>query len=373
MLREKTQYIYGEAGSPLEYSVVEERRLKDSTDYAPTLFGYDARYPGNPTSVTKKGIADVTGIAMPDIIERTEYDLFGNVTRMVDGKGNDTLLTRDALGRVVKELTPIVGNERCEKSAIYDDEKNIITSSDENEDITRVEYSGLGLPIKAYLANGKYPSDNDALAEEYLYDSQLRFTQEIKYDGVGTRKENVINSTRYRYDAEDRVISMEIPQARYCETNRYDACCYLPYDNSRKGLLQEVTVAGEDGAPDVVSASYSNCLGFEEAQYLAGELKGLYALDLAGNKLSQTDGLGNVTTLAVDYAGRTISVTKPFGTSAVTASTGYDALGNRVSAADFLGSVAQRSYDVAADLSRARRRLMPETPRPKTYMMPPGN
>ncbi|MEG1932909.1 MAG: hypothetical protein RR075_07340, partial [Pygmaiobacter sp.] len=171
--------------------------------------------------------------------------IFGNSIRRVDGCGNDTLYEYDALNRPVREARPQIHSVRTEKRIWYDDANNTITTTDENGNYTRIDYTPLGQPHKAWLAAAPVPSARDILVKEYCYDDTGRLIEERILEGVGEGAEQLRSKTLYAYDAFDRVISKEVPAVNYRQTYRYDEVCALPFDPAHKGAVQEVTLWGD--------------------------------------------------------------------------------------------------------------------------------
>ena len=355
-LKEKTVYLYGE--DSLLYNVIEERKYysQNSTldSYTSVLYEYNCGYVNLPTTTVITGVRDHSDNELENIVYQTEYDVFGRVIRKVDPMGNDTLYQYDNIGRLICEKSPILDGIRIEKSVHYNDDLNTVVYCDANGNYTRTEYTDLGYEYKIYLANGLYPQDNDILVKECCYDENCRLEKEIFYDGYGSKKENIRSEIKYIYDCFDRVVLKEIPQTDYLESYEYIPVCNMPYDQNEKGCMVRKTIHGQTDAPDIVTETYYNVAGQENAVYLSGDIQYKKKHNLVGTLTEITDALGNTTKYITDYAQRVIETKQPYDDGYANAYTIYDALGNKVAQTDFMGNTTTYVYDSANRLIKKK-------------------
>jgi RHS repeat-associated protein len=216
-----------------------------------------------------------------DFVTRTEYDLAGNITRVIDRQGNATDTTYDGANRVIKvEQAPVAGG-RPTTTTVYNDNGRLVLVTDP-----------LGNQARTY------------------YDARNRQTRSIRdLNGDGQFDPNRPGPdivTDSHYDLMDNIIQTKDPRGNVTDT---------VYDRA----YRPVTVTG----PEVADAENS---GQPTRPVTTIEY------DKNGNVTKVIDPREVQTASTYDGLNRVISVTKAFGTTdAVTATTGYDAGDNIVS------------------------------------------
>ncbi|MEK6775628.1 MAG: hypothetical protein AABY87_01950, partial [bacterium] len=208
-----------------------ENKKPDSTTTHKTEYIYDAL--DRLTSV--KQTKDLVGGATADTTYG--YDLQDNLTSVLDGKGNQTGLEYDDMGRLIKSTSPDTGITRY----TYDEAGNLKQKKDAKGNtvtytcdslnrLTFIDYPTDADPVYTYdepaSANGKgrlTSVTRAAVTSRYHYDSQGRvskeektilgkaYTTEYDYDQNGNLKGIWYPSgryTAYRYDRADRVESV---------------------------------------------------------------------------------------------------------------------------------------------------------------------
>lgn len=327
------------------------------------------------------------------------YDAAGNLVKRTDARGHSTTYSYDGSNRVTEVTTPA----NATWTYGYDPAGNLISMTDANGNAT--ETSGDGVIRMAYDALNRptaidYPGsaqdvrlDYDALSrvtnmtdssgsESYRFDDVGRLTRvsrggeafDYRYDDVGnllSRRYPDGATTRYAYDADNRMASSDTPDGRV--TYSYDAASQLTrvrYPNGftesssydAAGRLDELT--HERGKRSLFEASYtydglgsplSVATGGMTTTYDYDELHRLteacfdsscedhvrYAYDAVGNRTKRSTPTGT-TNYTYDEADRLVSQTGPDGDLAFR----HDDNGNLVSAGD-----RNYSYDEASHLA----------------------
>jgi len=215
--------------------------------------------------------------------------------RYTDPRGNETDITLDGQGRIVKVVDPM-GNVTT-VSRDQDSRPVWIELPDYNLKY-HYRYDGRGnlTYIYAYSSIGNSGYDRDI------------FTWDPRFDRIKTIKDPVGMATgTYRFDYDDHGNLVTFTDAAGNVTT---------YTYNSRGQVETVTAA--DGG--VTSFSY----------------------DAAGNLVSITDALGRVTSLARDTVGRVIGITDGEGNSGQIE---YNRLGWPTQITDALGNIASVTYD----------------------------
>lgn len=195
-------------------------RRRDAFAYYDT--GWQAGY-------LQQQIVDASGLALTTTYE---YDPVGNLTRVVDPAGHDTLYTRNALNQPVQELPPEVttgSGIRYQKLRWYDANDNLVRIDTQNRDetgaivstnayfTTITEYEILNKPTRLVEEKGGVNLDNSVLAladipvkarsqfivTEYGYDANRNQTVQRRPEAVnGNQSANVVQRA---YDERDRL------------------------------------------------------------------------------------------------------------------------------------------------------------------------
>ena len=89
---------------------------------------------GPQTGYLHQQVADATGFARTTVYE---YDTAGNVVRIVDPRGHDTLFTVNALNQRVREISPVFATgstTRYTSASFYDANNNLVRTDVPNVD-----------------------------------------------------------------------------------------------------------------------------------------------------------------------------------------------------------------------------------------------
>jgi RHS repeat-associated protein len=246
-------------------------------------------------------IVDATGLSLTTTYE---YDGVGNVVRIVDPAGRDTLIQRNALNEVVRELSPEVdaGGVRYETLTWYDANGNTVRRDVENRDATGAldpnthftsvyEYEVLdqlvrethevgshtgAIPGTPQLPTGTGLPAAEFATTEYAYDANRNLTLVASGEAVeGRQAENRIQTS---YDERDLVHQIvRAPGGADQSTTRFD------HDMMGRPLV--VTQGVEDGAGARVTTTLH---------------------DGYGRVTSVTDPMGNVTETSYDANGNVV-------------------------------------------------------------------
>ncbi|WP_186767770.1 choice-of-anchor D domain-containing protein [Blastopirellula retiformator] len=233
----------------------------------------------NGTSI--ETITDSQGITM-----QYEYDSLGNVIREIDGEGNETIYERDANGLATKITYADPDDAGPLTSSVfeytYDSRGNMLTETLPDASVrTWVYHTTWNKPVQYTDANG-----NISL---YAYDSTHKWLlSETAVVGVI-----------------DDLVNLETDDLTYTYT-------YTPAPTTTGdapiGLLASMT------APDgvVTEYEYDEDGNLTKTTFAAGTADEAYTTatyDSAGNMLTETDELGNVTTYTYDALSRVTSMT----------------------------------------------------------------
>ncbi|MEK3824258.1 polymorphic toxin-type HINT domain-containing protein [Paenibacillus sp. FSL K6-1558] len=162
---------------------------------------------GNKTRETRDVLGRVTvmeeyqnGAYVP--LQQKEYDLDSNVTTSIDGNGERTTYTYDAIGQIATATTPKQETSRYFYS--YQGQTTQVVSAN-GQTVTK-QYDELGRLIK------QTPPIQDGSATSYYYDKRSNLIK--KQDRLG-------KVTEYTYNSDDMLTSMKAPDTSVSYT--YDA------------------------------------------------------------------------------------------------------------------------------------------------------
>ncbi|MCP3960940.1 MAG: hypothetical protein GY719_24095 [bacterium] len=323
------------------------------------------------------------------------YDAEGRVTSSTDQAGNVTAFEYDAVGRVTK----VTDAEGRETSYGYDELGNQIRQTDALGRVTRFEVDDLGRPVKmtlplgqeqviTYDATGNLSTvlDFNGNTIGYQYDSVGRLTrisfpdsttEEFVYNAVGLR-EAVIDgrgTTSFQFDARNRLIRRTEPDGRTISYS-YDTAANTRSITTAAGtvtyafdvLNRLASVEGPHGGvtnysyhPTGTRANVGHANG-TSTEYTYDSLNRLtrlvnrkgtsevlssydYTLDSAGTRVRVEESSGRTVDFTHDATYRLLreSIDDPVdGTEVIDYS--YDAVGNRLSRTDAVGTTAS-TYD----------------------------
>ena len=202
------------------------------------------------------------------IVNQYFYDTVGNMTRMIDGRGNDTLYTYNQLNQVVE--TQSEAPYRYTTYTFYDANDNVIQRNVENQVPTTTN----GKPN--FTSGGNYSSTDGTPAyfmAYYTYDILDKLVLDNE-DATGSTPARV--KTQYYYDADQNRIQVTLPAGNI---NRF------AYDS--RNLLASETSGFGSSAASTTSYSY----------------------DGNRNCIEMTNGRGNMTTYQYDGFDRRTTVT----------------------------------------------------------------
>lgn len=271
-----------------------------------TKFAYDNE--GRLTSQT----------APDDTILSNVYDAAGHVVKSVNGEGEISEYTYDAVGNV-KTITAVNGDEKC-------------------------------IQTNEYYPNGKLKKTTfaDGTTQSYEYDKSWRITKITDGLGNSTITEydlngNVIrvtdaegNKTEYTYDIYGRILTVKDANGNITACDGYDA---------NGNCLQITLPSGQ-----VITFSYNNeGLPIQVTTNHNGENVSIfYEYDAAGRVNKYTDEEGNEFITEYDEAGNVTKLFDAYGNAVQ--SNSYDELNNLVSTTDTLGIETQYNYDSVGNL-----------------------
>jgi len=357
-----------------------------------TTYTYDVN--GNRTSETV--FRTIGGVLTPLVTTR-EYDEINNITRIVDPDGNETRFEYNALGLRSAMIDPL--GRRTEfsydltgalvqtrfadgtsESQTYDSSGNIISRMNRAGNTTQFEYDELDNLVRTIFADGSdvrtvyTPGGRQAATIDangnrtnFDYDAAGRLItvrlpgiadavgggmispiMQFEYD-VGSRRTAQIdplgNRTEFAYD---------VPGGRVIVTNPDGTVGIAQFDH----MARMVSTTNEDGVVTLFGYEGESPDRLTSVQLpspdgvSAGPVT-LYTYDEAGNRLSQSDALGRVTTFAYDNLNRISEVIIPGGQSR---SLDYDAVSNLISETDFDGVSVTYEYD---SMNRLMRKNIP--------------
>lgn len=245
-----------------------------------------------------------------------EYDLVGNLLRLVDANNNATTYAYDDLDRLTREetaagqvtsyvyddmgnLIELVNPRTFATSFTYDRANRLATSTDAFQQTIRYSYD----------RNGNLVTQTDPLniVTRYAYDALDRLDALTLNERPGEPATSARNvTTRFRYDRHGNLRFVDDPRGGYVTEHRYDAV-------HRRVL----TIDAEGG---------------ETA----------YAYDKVDNRTAATDANGHTTRFAFDGLDRQTRVTNAEGHSV---SFVYDRLGNLLTLTDARGNPSRYRYD----------------------------
>ena len=295
----------------------------------------------------------------------TEYDWLGNALRKIDNNNNVTMLTYDAFGRVLTQITPFDTTTSTKIVYTYDnlgnvtEEKILSVSSDNTETLLRKTIYGYDvrgnlLCVMSYHSTDEEGEEQYLTTAVYTYDKKGQMFTSTSGDYV----------TQYAYDAYGNVSRITYPGGGY------ETFTYLPNGNllsstDRNGVTTTYTynalgnpltvTAGTGTNAKTTSYTYaktgavlseSNSTATTSYTYdamgrVATEGAASYTYDLNGNVTAVTLG-GRTVSYTYDRLNRMVSATE----GNITTVYGYDTNGNRASTVISVGgtTAAQTTY-----------------------------
>jgi RHS repeat-associated protein len=277
LMKSHVSYQYDAFGNPSTIKVKDDNR-----DIA-INFTYGSQYnSGFPTSQSIE-VTDADD-TVSTVSQTFNYKMTGEMTKIIDAKGDATQYEYDSSGRVTKVIHPDLSSY----SLKYDDLANQVTATDETGIMTIKKWNPLGLLTSEGIIGKEF--------KNYEYDAfgRLSWTD----DGAG------LHRTYYQYDPWDRLIRTDFPGATSSHvTIQYDDINRIKVTTDSAG---NHTKEARDILGHVIKAESFNS---------PGSLKGssTFTYDFVGNVLTTIDGNGHKTSYSYDVLGRLISVTDPEG------------------------------------------------------------
>jgi RHS repeat-associated protein len=273
-----------------------------------------------------------------------DYDVFGNVLRIVDPNGVATERTYDALGRPASTTTNgVAGCNTSLDPLCATDLTTTQSYSLSSGPLLRAERPGGGVTSYTYDTRSRMQTISRGLSA-----SDLRERIETSYDALTGKKSlertlayesgGWVEKTRESYSYDDRSRLQTV-------THADDATVHYTYDAKDR----IATVRDENHTSPNTRYAYDPAGRIAiVTQTLAGAPGGVittqYAYDIAGNLIAVTDPNGNVTSYVYDDFGQMLAQQSP-----VTGTTthAYDAAGNLLQTTDANGVTTSRTYDAS--------------------------
>jgi YD repeat-containing protein len=216
---------------------------------------------GKPVQVIEDAASD--GLALTTSYE---YDLWGNISRIVDPLGNDCKFHNNALNQIVRDESPTNITARCATDYFYDANDNLVQCVTElrNDTDTKVgnnstfyEYD----PLHRLLAMAEQVSLGQFVTNRFEYDANDNLTAVLSPEAVnGNDPHNVVT---FQYDDRGLLFrETSAPGSPDQSTAQYD------YDNS--GNLTRVS-DGLEGVPQVTTMEYDGFAGFGSSSQTQGK------------------------------------------------------------------------------------------------------
>jgi RHS repeat-associated protein len=295
---------------------------EDVQDSAALTALQDSEYPGK--------VQLITGYA---------YDALGNKTKEIDPRAYayaesdtasrdkyTTTYTYDKLNRPDKVIRKANGQDVYTQT-LYDEAGNKSAERNERGYTTRYTYDSMNRLLTV--------TDAENHAMTYTYD--LAGNKQTEQNAKG-------DVMTYEYDKLNRVVNVIDPYGKVVNHYVYDANGNVVKSNDAKGYLS----ADSDDARYGWLYTYdlANRLVSKTDPELAARRGGAafsasYSYNPAGEKIKETDALGNATTYDYDEAGRLVAVTDALG---VVTTYGYDKAGNKLYMTDGRGKTTQYTY-----------------------------
>ena len=208
-----------------------------------------------------------------------KYDPRGNVTDIVDPRGNDWRYTYNALDQCVRSETPTNITARCVTDFIYDANDNLTRYEAQQRDETDALRAGHVIAI-----------GHD------IMDRVISITTQISTNQFATN--------RFDYDANDQLTVAYSALA----VNGVDPHNYISFEYDERGLSFRKVTAPGSGMSQTNQSNYdiSGNLKTSHNFYVGPNYDRVFAYDGFGRLLSATDAMSNAVTCAFDRNGNLI-------------------------------------------------------------------
>lgn len=265
-------------------------------------------------------------------VSHYDYDLAGNRTSQTTPAGGTTTATYDNLGRVETKKYPDTTEEHFD----YDDVGNLLTRTDRRGNDWTYTYDDVNRVLTATdplqgVTNYAY---DDAGQQTKVTDPSGVWT-ETAYDPAGRPAvvtDRAENSTVYLYDKEGRTTKVTDP-ANIAVTSTYN----------KRGELTRVDNAGASSALTYTYDSAGNRLTQTRSSQTY-----TWTYDTRGRVSTSKDARGNITSYGYDATGNRTSAAYPDSTDA---SWTYDAAGRVKSATDGADNTSHYDHDLAGNVT----------------------
>lgn len=308
-------------GAVLEYQydaknrrICEKRKINDS---ASQVLRYHYDNAGRMVELIRT--ADKDGCGKHSVSVKYEYDLNGNLIRVLLPAGGEILREYDAVDRLTKERhIDVTGGIDNTTRFAYDKAGNLTCITDNQGRETHIEYDLMNREIRR--------KENDGSVTRQFYDKSGQLIKTIRpneYHRAGDLGAGI----QYTYDAMGRVISIIRPDGTLQESNTYDA----------EGQLLRTL----DGAGNGAAFQY-DFGGRRTHIQTTGQASQCYEYDASGNITGIRDGNGNRTEYVLDKWGRITEIKQADGTHEYYT---YDYAGNITSTTDGEGNSTTYEYN----------------------------
>lgn len=306
---------------------------------------------GNPLTRTVKGDTPAE-----DIVERFEYDNFGNVTKYTDPEGNETIVSYDYLGNVLTQTDP----NGALWTFAYDPMGNLTSSTDP---LGRTE-------TRAYDTSGKLISqvDKDGRTTLFQYDSEERLVRTEDSFGVVTSREfdldgRVVREIKgdgtthdFQYTPSGLISTLTLNN-NHVQSRGYNIDNQLTHFTSLSGEPAQFTYVIKGLLTKAVHTRYTEEFDYDERGREVGttitadgrELVNLTEYDARGRQIGITDADGQEYVIEYDALDRVIRETNPLGE---TVEYDYDNRNNLVGYRDGRDSLTTFEYDDNNNLTK---------------------
>lgn len=366
-----TRYSYDNLGNKIAQDQLQSGTATSGV-WAHTSYQYDAN--GNLTSQTDPlGIVTRSSYdAMGNLVSQTsaagtsdartvqmEYDLDNRKIADIDALGNRTTYAFDALGNRIavtdalghtahyyyngsNQLAEVVDPQGFINTFSYDAAGNQIQSVVYMTPVSgAIDAHTPPTPVSSSLdrvTTSTYDQANNLLTRtapdgsltEYVYDGAGNKVSETQFANTSAPR-----TLTYRYDLDDRLVSF---------TDVDGSVTTFTYDKANNRTSETITSTTDPNPTRTTLFAYdaNNREATETFDPSGLDIVQTFTYDHLGNILSSIDGNGQTTTYAYDLDNRAVTQTDPLGNTTTIA---YDRIGNEISKTDARGNTTNYVYD----------------------------
>jgi len=326
----RTNFIHDSFGNVTEVHEFPNANVASSIQ---TQFTFDRGT--MPTSIRTTNVRDINGnlLAGTGIVERRfTYDAMWRVLSETDPNGYVTRLEYDRIGRVT-QITHLNGGF---ETYTYNDQQNILTHRTILGAIYTHQFDGLGNLLTITDPNGIVILRN-------IYDNRMRVTETQNAQGIASSQRTV-----FFYDIFDRVIDMRrvhptVNMIMYQETFQF----HDVYDAAGNRRVINTIVNANAAAPSIQSFTQYDRFGRRTQEGIVGGRIFTYEHDLAGRVTRERSlGVDNIFTHNI------FGITSARNIEGNTSRSTYDSMGRLLTATDFMGNTQRFTYDALGRLIR---------------------